>query len=63
MLIYAILDISAIYELLLFDLYNILGLLAIYYDDNFSLCQYLEKFLIEGYSFDNIGSIVKYYAP
>ena len=32
------------------------------YDDKFSLYQYIEKFSIEGYSFDTIGPMVKCYA-
>ena len=50
------------YELLLFDLYNILVYVVIYYDDKFSLYQYLEKFPIEGYSCGTNGSKVEYYA-
>ena len=46
-----------------FDLYNILRFyVVIYYDEEFSLYQYLEKLPIEGYSFDTIGSMAKYYA-
>ena len=45
-----------------FDLYNILVYVVIYYGEEFSLYQYLEKFPIEGYSFNTIGSMVKYYA-
>ena len=61
-LIYATFDISVIENWYFFDLYNILVHVVIYYDEEFSLYQYLEKFAIEGYSFDTIGSMAKYYA-
>ena len=61
-LIYAILDISVIENCHCCDLYNILVYGVIYHDEKFFLYQYLEKFPIEGYSFNTIGPMVKYYA-
>ena len=56
----AIFVISIKKELLLFDLYNIQIYKVICDDNKFSLYQYLEKFSIEGHSFDCIKPMVKF---